>query len=180
MGIQNPILYFPQKTFRTTKVQFRCFWTDLNIFFLWLGNLMGIQNPILYFPHMTVRTTKVHFCCFWTDLNIFFFRLGKLMGNQNPILYFLQMTVWTTKVQFTAYGPIWIFFLSLIWKFDRDSKSDYVLQKFVIMIIFDIIWYAVIFAANLYLSIFVWSSDILNLWAELLGSLWTLFLTLLG
>ena len=27
---------------------------------------------------------------------------------------------------------------------------------------FDIIFYSVIFAANLYLSIFVWSSDILN------------------
>ena len=29
---------------------------------------------------------------------------------------------------------------------------------------FDIIWYSVIFAANLYFSIFVWSSDNLNLW----------------
>ena len=27
---------------------------------------------------------------------------------------------------------------------------------------FDIIWYSVIFAANLYLSIYVWSSDMLN------------------
>ncbi len=24
-------------------------WTDLNIFFLWLGNLKGISNPILKF-----------------------------------------------------------------------------------------------------------------------------------
>jgi len=66
------------------------------------------------------------------------------------------------------------YFFSLIWKFDGDSKSDIVLhlkwftgpQKFVVMIRckinFDIIWYTVIFAANLYLSIFVWSSDILN------------------
>ncbi len=102
---------------------------------IWLGNLMGIQNPILYFPQMTVWTTKVQFCCLWTDLNIFF---------------------------------------SLILKLDGDSKSDIVLhlkwftgpQKFVILIRckinFDIIWYTVIFAANLYLSIFVWSSDILN------------------
>ena len=40
-------------------------------------------------------------------------------------------------------------------------------QKFVILIRceinFGILWYSVIFAANLYESIFVWSSDILNL-----------------
>ncbi len=69
-------------------------------------------------------------------------------------------------------------FFSLTWKFDGNFKFDILLylkwltgpQKsnflFVIMIRckinFDIIWYTVIFAANLYLSIFVWSSDILN------------------
>ncbi len=66
------------------------------------------------------------------------------------------------------------FFFSLTWSFDRDSTSDIVLylkwltgpKKVVIMIRckivsnFDMIWYSVIFAANLYLSIFVWSSDI--------------------
>ena len=105
-------------------------------FSLWLGNLMGIQNPILYFPQMTVRTTQIQFR-FRTDLNIFF-----------PF----ELEIW----------------------FDGDSKSDIVLhlkwftgpQKFGIMIRckinFDIIWYTVIFASNLYLSIFVWSSDILN------------------
>ena len=99
------------------------------IIFLWLGNLMGIPNPILYFPQMTLWTTKVQFPCLWTNLNNF----------------------------------------SLTWKFDGDSKCDIVLylkwltgpQKFVIMIRckfdFDIIWYSAMFAANLYLSIFVWS-----------------------
>ncbi len=33
MGIPNPILYFPQMTFWTTKVQFPCLRTDLNNFF---------------------------------------------------------------------------------------------------------------------------------------------------
>ena len=38
-GIPNPILHFPQMTLWTTRVQFPCIWTDLNIFFLlWLGN----------------------------------------------------------------------------------------------------------------------------------------------
>ncbi len=32
MGIQNPILYFPQMTVRTTQVQFPCLWIDLNNF----------------------------------------------------------------------------------------------------------------------------------------------------
>ena len=48
----------------------------------------------------------------------------------------------------------------------RVSPSVHTSVKFVIMIRckinFDIIWYSVIFAANLYLSKFVWSSDILN------------------
>ena len=96
---------------------------------------MGIQNPILKFTSNHSLTTNVQFPCLWTDLN---------------------------------------FFLSLTWKFAGDSKSDIVLylkwltgpQKFLIMICckinFDIIWYSVIFAANQYLSIFVWSSHILN------------------
>ena len=75
------------------------------------------------------------------------------------------------------------YFFSLTWKFDGDSKSDIVLhfkwftgpQKFVIMIRcktnFDIIWYTVIFLANLYWSIFVWSSDILNFFLWMLSFL---------
>ena len=66
---------------------------------------------------------------------------------------------------FLVYGPIWIYFFSLTWKFDGDLKFSQMTlkpQKFVIMfrckINFVIIWYSVIFAANLYLSICVWIS----------------------
>ena len=96
---------------------------------------MRIPNLILYFPSNDSLDHKSPISCLWTDLTNFF---------------------------------------SLTWKFIGDSKSDIVLylkwltgpQKFVIMIFcknnFDMIWYSVIFAANLYLSRFVWSSDILN------------------
>ncbi len=95
---------------------------------------MGIPNPILYFT-LNDLDHNSPISCLWTDFNNFF---------------------------------------SLTLKFDGDSKSDIVLylkwligpQKFVIMvrckINFVMIWYSVIFAANLYSSIFVWSSDILN------------------
>ena len=104
-------------------------------FIIGLGNSMAIPNPILNFTSNDSLDHKSPNSCLWTDLNIF---------------------------------------LSLNWTFDRDSKSDIVLylkwlnwpQNFVIIIRckinFDIIWYSVIFAANLYLSIFVWSSDILT------------------
>ena len=78
-------------------------------------------------------------------------------------------------IELIVYELIFCFTISqATWKFDGDSKSNIDVylkwlsepQKFVIMmrckINFDIIWYSVIFAANLYLSIFVWSSDILN------------------
>ncbi len=84
------------------------------------------------------------------------------------------MTHLTTNVQFLVDGPNYFFSLTL--KFDGDSKSDIEFhlkwisepQKFVILIHckinFEIIWYSVIYSANLYsiLSIFVWSSYILN------------------
>ncbi len=98
------------------------------------------------------------------------------MGIPNPILYFPSNHFWTTDVQYPYLWTDFYIFSSLTWKFDRNSKSDIVLhlkwftgpQRFMIMIRckidFDIIWYTVIFAANLilYLSLFVWSSDILN------------------
>ena len=103
-----------------------------------------------------------------------FFDLEIRWGFQTRYCTFSQMTHWTTKVQLLVYGPIWIFFFPLTWKYNGDSKSNIVLylkkltgpQKFVIMIRckinFAIIRYSVIFAANPYLLIFVWSSDILN------------------
>ena len=65
------------------------------------------------------------------------------------------------------------------WKFDGDSKSDFFYlkwlseqQKFVIMIRckinFDIIWYSVIFAANVYRQ---YSSDHLIFWTSFLWML---------
>ncbi len=73
------------------------------------------------------------------SLKVFVLRIDKhnIYYIPNPILYFTSNESWLC-------GP----------------------QKFVIMIRckinFDMIWYSVIFAANLYLSIFVWSSDTLN------------------
>ena len=79
-------------------------------------------------------------------------------------------------------------FFSLTWKFDGVSKSDIVFylkrlngpQKVVIMIRckinFVIMWYSVIFAANLYLSIFVLSSDIFMFSFSFLLRIWKLLM----
>ncbi len=99
----------------------------------------------------------------------------------NPSVYvFIYPSIYQSKkgknqsYLFTSSKEKTTFVIFLTWKFDVDSKSDIVLylkcltgpQKFVIMIRckinFDMIWYSVIFVANLYLLIFVWSSDILN------------------
>ncbi len=106
--------------------------------------------------------------------NFFFFDLENSMGIRNPILYF------TSNASLDHNSPISCLLtdcnicFSLTWQFHGASKSDIVLylkwltgpKKVVIMIRckinFDMIWYSVIFAANLYLTIFVWSSDIVN------------------
>ena len=136
---------------------------------------MGIPNPILYFISNDSLDHKFPISLFidWFEY-IFFLWLKIRWGFQIRYCTLLQITHWTTELQFLVYRPIWIIFFSFTWKFDWDSNSDIVLylkwlsepQNFVIMIRckinFDIIWYSVIFAANLYLPIFVWSSDILN------------------
>ena len=64
-----------------------------------------------------------------------------------------------------VYGLISTKFFSFNWKIFIWNNCLIIIH-FVILICckinFDIIWYSVVFAANLYLSIFVWSSDILN------------------
>ena len=96
---------------------------------------MGIPNPILYFTSNDSLDHNSQISCLWTDFKKKFFDLEIRWG--------FQIRYWQT----------WL------------SEP----HKFVIMtrcrIIFDITfkWYSVIFAANLYLSIFVCSSDILNL-----------------
>ena len=93
--------------------------------------------------------------------------------SKSDIVLYLKWLTGPQKTISCLWTDLTIFF-SLTWKFDGYSKSDIVLylkwltgpQKCVIMIrcknYFNILWYSVIFAANLYLSIFVWSSDILN------------------
>ena len=96
------------------------------------------------------------------------------VDSKSDIILYLK---WLTGPQMSNFLIMdrFEYIFSLTWKFDGDSKSDIEVylkwltgpQKFVIMIRckinFNIIWYTIIFAANLYLSsIFVWSSDILN------------------
>ncbi len=100
------------------------------------------------------------------DLFEYFFHNGNSNWVQIWFCTLFKMSHWTTDLQ-------WTNFSFLTWISDGDSKSDIILypkwlsepQNFVIMICctinFDIIWYSVIFAVNLYLLIFVWSSDIL-------------------
>ncbi len=82
------------------------------------------------------------------------------MRIPNQILYFTSKDsldhinpiscLWTDLTIFFFFG------LEIQWRF---QIRYYTLPQ---MTNFDIIWYSVIFAANLYLSIFLWSSDILN------------------
>ncbi len=52
MGIQNPKLYFPQMALWTTKVHFRCFWTNLDIFFSLTWKFDGVsKSAIVLSPH---------------------------------------------------------------------------------------------------------------------------------
>ena len=97
----------------------------------------------------------------------FFFDLEIWWGFQIRYCTLPQIPQWTTKVLFLVYGPIWIFFFSLIWKVDGDSKSDIEVylkwlskpQEFVIMIrckinfdIFDTLWYLQLFYTCQYSS----------------------------
>ena len=136
---------------------------------------MGIPNLILFFTSNGSLDHKSPNSCLWTDWNNFyFFDLEIRLGFQIRYCSLPQMTHWTTHVQFLVYGPIWIIIFLwlgnsmgipnlLYWSLTQMTLWA---QKFVIMIRCkinnDIIWYYVIFAANLYLSIFIWSSDILN------------------
>ncbi len=75
------------------------------------------------------------------------------------------MSVWTTKTQFPCLWTDYNHFFSFNWKIFTWNNCIIIIN-FGIMILceinFDKIWYSVIFAANQYLSIFVWSFDILN------------------
>ena len=125
MGFKIRYCTFP-KWLLTTTVQFRCFWTDLNYFFslIWKFNgdsrsdillspndCLDNKSPISLFMDQFEYKKKI-------DLEI-------RWGFQ--IRYCTQMTHWTTKVKFLVSGPIWIIYFFLIWKFDEDSKSDFVL-----------------------------------------------------
>ena len=76
---------------------------------------------------------------------------------------FLAKLLWSKLMLFIVNS---LYFLSYIHKifYCWYEFVICVVQKFVIMIRckinFDIIWYSVIFAANLYLLLFFWSSDI--------------------
>ncbi len=126
---------------------------------------MCIPNLILFFNHHYVQ-----FPCLWTDLNFSSSLTWKFdWDSKSDIVLSLKWLTGSQKSNFLFMDRLNIFFC-LTLKFDGDSKSDIEVylkllsepQKFVIMIRckvnFDIIWYSVIFAANLY----VWSSDILN------------------
>ena len=90
---------------------------------------MGIPNLILFFPSNDSMDHKSPISCLWTDFNIFFFfNLEIWWRFQSWYCTLPQMTLWITKVQFLVYGPIWIFFFSLTWKFNWDSKSNIVLS----------------------------------------------------
>ena len=120
-------MFFPPNESPDHKSPISLFMDRFEYFFFFdLEIWWGFKKTTLYFPQMCLLTTKVQFPCLWTDLNNSF---------------------------------------SLTWKFDGNTRSDIVLylkwltgpQKFVIMIRFkfnfDMIWYSLIFAANLYLNL---------------------------
>ena len=101
----------------------------------------------------------------------FFFDLEIWWGFQIPYCTFPKWLSGPQKSNFLVFLPIWIFFSSLIWKFDGDSKSDIVLhlkwftgpQKFMIMIRCKInFWFNMTYCNICSYSIFVWSYGFLN------------------
>ena len=94
----------------------------------------------------------------------YFFSLTlKFYGDfKFDIVVYLKWLSEPQKFNFLVYRPIMIFFFFDL-KFIRDSMICCKIN-------FDI-WYYVIFAANLYLSIFVWSSEIFNLFLWMLSFL---------
>ncbi len=99
--------------------------------------------------------------CLWTNFNqIVFYQLEIHWGFKSDIVP--QMSVWTTKAQFPSLWTDFNHFFSFYWKV--FTWNNCLIINFRIMVIcgidFDMVYYSVLFAANLYLSIFVWSSDI--------------------
>ena len=93
MGIQNPILYFPQMTVWTTKVQFRCFWTDLNNSFLfYLEIRWGYQIWYRTFPKWLSGPQKSNFL-FYGPIWIIFFLFDFDGDSKSDILNFVFMNV---------------------------------------------------------------------------------------
>ncbi len=138
----------------------RCFWTDLNnVFFFDLEIWWEFQIRYIVLSLKWLsgpKKSKFLISLFMDRFEFFFFFDLEFDGySKSDIVLSLKWLTGPQKSNFVVSGPIEVY---LKWLTGP--------QKFVIMIRckinFDIIWYTVIFAANLYLSIFVWSSHILN------------------
>ncbi len=134
----------------------------------------GFQIWYCTLPQIFHWTTKVQFLVYGLIWLIYFSLTWKIdADSKTEIELYLKWLTGPQKSNFLFMDRFEYFFF-FSWKFDGNSKSDIEVylkclsepQKLVIMIRykinFDMIWNFVIFAANLYLSIFIWSSDILN------------------
>ena len=112
---------------------------------------MGIPNPIMYFTLNDSLDHKSPISCLWTDLTNFFSLTWKFDGDSKS-----DIEVYLNCLS----KPLKPNFISTKYFFQLESINFGIVIR--CKINFDIIWYSVLFEANLYLLLFVLSSNILN------------------
>ncbi len=113
-------------TVLTTTVQFRCFWTDLNIFFFDLVIWWGFQIWYCTFPKWLSGPQKSNFLVkgpIW----IFSSLTWKFYGDSKSDIVLSLNDSLDHKSQISLILDWFEYFSSsLTWKFDGDSKADIV------------------------------------------------------